>query len=45
MVQQTTIRLPEELHKKLKRLADEEGLTLNAYIISVLWEDVRNLQH
>lgn len=33
----TTIRLPEELHKKLKEEARQKGMTLNAYIISILW--------
>ena len=33
----TTIRLPEELHRKLKEEARQKGMTLNAYIISILW--------
>ena len=34
----TTIRLPEELHRKLKEEARQKGMTLNAYIISILWD-------
>lgn len=34
----TTIRLPDELHKALKAEAEKRGLTLNAYLISILWE-------
>lgn len=37
----TTIRLPEELHNKLKREAKKRGMTLNAYIVSTLWETER----
>ena len=37
-MKQTTIRLPEKLHKKLKEEAERRGLTMNAYVISVLWE-------
>ena len=33
----TTIRLPEQLHKQLKEEAKQKGMTLNAYIISILW--------
>lgn len=36
-MKQTTLRLPDELHKELKREAEQRGMTLNAYIISVLW--------
>ena len=35
---QTTIRLPEELHKKLKIAAKKRGISLNAYILSCLFE-------
>lgn len=34
----TTIRLPDELHKALKTEAKEKGLTLNAYLVSILWK-------
>ena len=37
-MKQTTIRLPVELHRKLKEEAEKRGLTLNAYIIGILWE-------
>ena len=33
----TTIRLPDKLHKQLKKEAKQKGMTLNAYIISILW--------
>lgn len=36
-MKQTTLRLPEKLHKELKKEAGQRGMTLNAYIISVLW--------
>ena len=35
---QTTIRIPTELHTKLKELAKKRGLTVNALIIQALWE-------
>ncbi|MCD8149116.1 MAG: toxin-antitoxin system HicB family antitoxin [Clostridiales bacterium] len=38
MVVQTTIRMPEELHQKLKEEAERRGLTLNALLIHVLWK-------
>ena len=34
---QTTLRLPDELHKKLKGQAERKGMTFNAYLLSVLW--------
>lgn len=37
---QTTIRLPDELHKKLKELAKRKGLTVNAFIIQKLWKQI-----
>lgn len=33
----TTVRFPDELHKRLKQEADKRGMTFNAYIISILW--------
>ena len=35
---QTTIRIPKELHQKLKELAKKKGLTVNALIVQVLWK-------
>lgn len=35
---QTTIRLPEELHERLKKEAKRRGISLNAYIIGCLFE-------
>lgn len=34
----TTIRISDELHKRLKKEAKKRGMTLNAYVISILWE-------
>lgn len=36
----TTIRLPDTLHEALKAKAEEKGLTVNAYLIGVLWAAV-----
>lgn len=35
---QTTIRIPVELHKRLKELAKKKGLTVNALIVQALWK-------
>ena len=35
----TTIRLPDELHRKLKEQAEKKGLTLNAYLVSLLTQE------
>ena len=35
---QTTIWLPEKLYEKLKQEAKKRGMSLNAYLISVLWD-------
>lgn len=35
---QTTIRIPVELHRKLKELAKKKGLTVNALIVQALWK-------
>lgn len=37
----TTIRLPDELHKRLKKEAEKRGLTLNAYVIGILWDALK----
>lgn len=37
----TTIRLPEELHKKLKEEAEKKGMTFNGYILGILWDGVK----
>lgn len=37
----TTLRLPEELHKKLKEKAEKQGMTFNGFVLSILWEVVR----
>lgn len=38
-MKQTTLRLPDNLHKRLKEEAERRGLTLNAYVIGVLWKE------
>lgn len=35
----TTVRFPDALHKSLRAAAEKRGMTLNAYLISVLWDD------
>lgn len=35
---QTTIRIPEKLYQRLKKTAREKGLSMNAYVISLLWK-------
>lgn len=36
----TTVRLPEELHRRIKESAQKKGLTVNAVVVSALWESV-----
>ncbi len=33
----TTIRLPDDLYRKLKKEAEKKGMTFNAYVLSILW--------
>lgn len=35
---QTTLRLPENLYRKLKEDAKQRGVSWNAYVISILWD-------
>lgn len=35
---QTTIRLPEKLHEQIKKKAKEQGISINSFIITVLWK-------
>lgn len=37
---QVLIRITEELHQKLKEIADQKGLTVNALVATVLWEQL-----
>lgn len=37
----TTIRIPDDLHKRLKEEAEKRGLTVNAIVTLALWEYVR----
>lgn len=41
MMIQTTLRLPEELYRKLKELAKARGMTLNAVMLGILWDATR----
>lgn len=41
---QTTIRMPGELYQRLKNLAKSRGMTLNAYLISVLWNMIADAE-
>lgn len=34
----TTIRVPDKLHQEIKKEAEKKGLTLNAYLLGILWE-------
>lgn len=34
----TTIRFPEKLYTELKHQSRKRGMTLNAYILSILWK-------
>lgn len=38
----TTIRLPDELHKKLKEEAERRGMTFNGYLLGILWAGVKS---
>ena len=42
---QTTIRIPVELHKRLKELAKKKGLTVNALIVQALWKTLKFKKH
>ena len=37
---QTTIRMPNSLHKILKKEAEEKGMTFNGYLLKLLWDYV-----
>lgn len=37
-MKQISLRLPKALHKSLKEEAFQRGVSLNAYIISILWD-------
>ena len=34
----TTIRMPDDLHGLLKQQAEQKGMTMNGYLVSVLWQ-------
>lgn len=33
----TQVRMPEELHKKVKKEADELGVSFNAHLMELVW--------
>lgn len=35
---QTTLRVPEALYIRIKEEAQRKGMTLNAYVLNILWE-------
>ena len=39
-----TVRIPTELHRKLKVHAFENGLTMNDYIIRLIQQDIKKLK-
>lgn len=40
---QTTFRLPDQLYQALKQEARNRGLSVNAYVINLLWDTVKDL--
>ena len=38
---QTTLRLPDELHRMIKKEARSRGMTVNGLIVMLLWNSVR----
>ena len=38
MAKLTSFRLPEELHQKLKAIAQSRGHTVNQLLLSIVWE-------
>lgn len=40
----TTIRIPDNLHKRLKVEAEKRGMTFNGYLLSMLWDSFRKEQ-
>lgn len=41
---QTTLRMPVELYEKVKAKAKERGMTLNGFLISILWKEVEEVK-
>lgn len=37
----TTIRIPDDLHKRLKEEAEKRGMTFNGYLLVVLWDSFK----
>lgn len=40
---QTTIRLTEELHSQIKKVAEERGISINAVVTLALWEHLKRM--
>lgn len=41
----TTIRIPDDLHKRLKAEAEKRGMTFNGYLLVVLWDSFGKNEH
>lgn len=41
-MEQTQIRMPEKLKRILKEVAEEKGISLNAQMLSILWQWAEN---
>ena len=37
----TTIRLPDSLHRELKKEAKDKGITFNCHVLNILWAQVK----
>lgn len=37
---QTTLRLPEELYRRLKEVAKQQGVSVNSLVVMLLWKAV-----
>ena len=39
-----TVRMPKKLHEMIRKLAKEKGVTMNALVITLLWERLETEQ-
>ena len=39
-----TLRIPEELDKKLKKRATELGMSKNALILNLIWKEIEKIK-
>ncbi len=42
MIETKLLRIPKELKDKMEEISQELGISLNALILNVLWETVKN---